>query len=137
MTDLCAVKSSSGISTKTTPEYQSQFIQSPGKTGLQNDPEELSNAAKLWRSVLGQAIRDVYHEDNARKEVIRWLDTDDFEVVCDYAEVDPVQMREQIASLCRLPLPLARKYGKMLRTFVMVGVHSPEPVRSGEAAVTP
>lgn len=62
--------------------------------------------------------------------MIRWLDTEDFEIICEYAEVEPVLMREQIASLCRLPLPLARKYGKLLRTFVMQGVHQPEPLRS-------
>lgn len=94
--------------------------------GLMGKPNELPPASLLWRAVLGQAIRDVYRNDNARREVIIWLKSKDFDEVCDYAEVEPMQMKEQIAALCRLPLPLAKKYGKKLRDHVMQGIHQPE-----------
>jgi hypothetical protein len=82
----------------------------------------------LWRSVLGQAIRDTYegHTGN-RSEVIRWLKTNDFEIVCDFAHVDADQMREQIATLITLPIPLAKKYGRILRMRVTEGVHNNDP----------
>lgn len=85
----------------------------------------------LWRAVLGQAIRDTYEgQQSARSEVIRWLKTKDFETVCDYAHVEPAQMQEQIATLLTLPIPLAKKYGRMLRLRVMEGVHCADTQRS-------
>ena len=69
---------------------------------------------------MGQAIRDVYQGDIAeRAEVIRWLRSNDFVVVCEYAHAEPEQMRQQIAALCELPISLAKKYGKMLRDKVV------------------
>ena len=77
---------------------------------------------------MGQAIRDVYEGNpNARLEVMHWLKSKDFEIVCDFAYVDADQMMEQIATLLTLPLPLAKKYGRILRLKVMEGVHNNDP----------
>lgn len=90
-----------------------------------NSAKEMTATALLWRSVLAQAVKDVYSGDTgARMEVIRWLKSEDFDVVCEFAEVDIPSMREQLASLIALPLPLARKYGKPLRDQIMVGIYN-------------
>lgn len=95
--------------------------------GLIGKAHELTSASILWRAVIAQAIVDIYGTEYHRNQVIRWLASKDFDEVCEYANIDTEQMREQIASLCRLPLPLAKKYGKMLRDCVMQGIHAPEP----------
>lgn len=90
---------------------------------------ELQSASLLWRAVLGQAIRDTYDLSlmNNRRDIIRWLKTPDFFTVCDMADVEATQMQEQIATLCTLSIPLAKKYGRMLRMRVMEGVHNNDP----------
>lgn len=106
---------------------QSQYTPTP-KTGIQGDVDSLPQASMLWRSVLAQAISDIYSgKPSHRNDVIHWLGEEDFNTVCDHAHVEPDQMREQIAALCRLPTPLAKKYGKMLRNFVMHGIHKADP----------
>lgn len=80
----------------------------------------LSSESLLWRACLGQAIRDLYsHDTRIRQEVIEWLVTPDFEEVCDYADVEPGGMREQLYNLARMPVALARKYGDDLRRKVV------------------
>ena len=78
----------------------------------------------LWRAVLAQAVRDTYCGGTGpRGEIIRWLKTKDFEIVCEFADVEPTSMREQIATLLTIPEPLAQKYGKLLRDKIMAGIH--------------
>lgn len=79
--------------------------------------------------MLGQAIRDTYDASliNNRRDIIRWLKTEDFFTVCDMADVEATQMQEQIATLCTLSIPLAKKYGRILRMRVMEGVHNNDP----------
>lgn len=87
-------------------------------------PDELPSISLMWRAVLAQAIRDIYSgSESERRDVLLWMKTKDFEIVCDYACVEPEQMMEQIASLAVMPAILARKYGKALRNHVMSGVH--------------
>lgn len=87
-------------------------------------PEELPSISLMWRAVLAQAIRDIYSgTPNERKDVLLWMQTDDFEIICDYACVEHTQMMDQMASLALMPCILARKYGKALRNHVMAGVH--------------
>jgi hypothetical protein len=69
--------------------------------------------------VLGQAIKDVYDtRERVRTETIAWLGTPDFEAVCHFADVEPDQMRNQMASLANLSRGLAMKYGQLLRMQV-------------------
>lgn len=86
--------------------------------------EELPSISLMWRAVLAQAIRDIYSgTPQERKDVLLWMRTEDFEIVCDYACVEYTQMMDQMASLAIMPAILARKYGKELRNHVMSGVH--------------
>lgn len=97
----------------------------PKKNPLISPARDLSQDQLLWRAVLAQSVRDIYGgEMKPRLEVIRWLKTKDFDTVCDCAEVEITSMREQLAALTALPVPLARKYGKLLRDKIMSGVHS-------------
>lgn len=84
-------------------------------------PEE----SLLWRAVLAQAIRDIYDlNENVRKEALRWIMSPDFQIVCDYAFVDPEDMKEQMANLSTLSRSLAKKYGSLLRSEVL---SNPDP----------
>jgi len=94
--------------------------------GLIGKSHEQSSQSLLWRAVIAQAIVDTYGQDRYRTKVIYWLNSPDFNEVCDYANVDSEQMRKQIASICTLPPPLAKKYGKMLRDQIMFGVFTAE-----------
>lgn len=83
---------------------------------LTNSPYDES---RLWRAVLGQAIRDIYDNNTrVRSRAIAWIETPDFPMVCDYADVEPDSMREQLVALANLSLGLARKYGQALRSEV-------------------
>ena len=85
---------------------------------------ELTSQSALWRAVLGQAIRDLYGTDNrARVEVLVWIKSRDFDTVCDFAFVEPQQMREQLLAISQLSPGLARKYGSELRHQVMEDVY--------------
>lgn len=69
--------------------------------------------------MLGQGVRDLYEGDGSlRSEVFTWMLTGDFDQVCDFANVHPRDMRRQLMALAALPLPLAKKYGKILRAKI-------------------
>ena len=79
----------------------------------------LTSESALWRSVLGQAIKDVYDtRARVRAETMAWLTTPDFEAVCHFADVEPDQMRSQMASLATLSRGVAMKYGQLLKMQV-------------------
>jgi hypothetical protein len=87
---------------------------SPG--GLIKSDHEQSSAYRLWRGVIGQSVRDIYEGDpKARAEVFVWLVSGDFDTVCTLANVHTADMREQMVALSDLPIPLAKKYGRVLR----------------------
>jgi hypothetical protein len=81
--------------------------------------DELPEEAALWRAVIAQAIRDLYDcsiiAPRLRREVLLWISSPDFEVVCLNASVPAFDVREQSISLASLPPSLAKKYGQMLR----------------------
>lgn len=92
--------------------------------GLIGSPQELASASKLWRSVLGQSVRDLYEGDpKHRKEVFVWLASNDFVTVCDLADVHAPDMREQLAALASLPEQLSKKYGRLLRAKITEDVY--------------
>jgi len=120
MTDACEGKSSVGGSTQTTRELKYELLRSRKAThGNYLTPVQL-----LWRSVLAQAIRDLYSSvPEDREETIAWLGSKDFIVVTEYADVEPENMLEQMTSLATMPTMLARKYGNILREEIMRGVY--------------
>ena len=73
----------------------------------------------MWRSVLAQGIKDIYdRNDKVRLEAIKWINSRDFETVCDFALVEPDSLREQLANLATLPINTARTYGIVIQSFV-------------------
>lgn len=124
LTNTKSSTSSKSASTETIDKFEASSSRAMSIPKAQ----ELQSASLLWRACLGQAIHDACDEHvGNRSEVIRWLKTNDFEVVCDFAHVDADQMREQIATLLTLPIPLAKKYGRILRMRVTEGVHNNDP----------
>jgi hypothetical protein len=74
--------------------------------------------------VLGQSVRDLYEGDERRrKEVFVWMTTDDFDTVCDFANVHSEDMLQQMMALSGLPLALAKKYGRLLRAKITEDVY--------------
>jgi hypothetical protein len=47
----------------------------------------------------------------------------DFEVVCDFANVHPRDMKEQMVTLSELPYLLAKKFGRQLRAKITEDVY--------------
>lgn len=86
--------------------------------GLIGETHELSSESALWRAVIAQSIRDIYRAEKVggemtlpyRMEVVEWINSPDYEVVCHLAFVDPVFMKEQIENLLAMPRRLAMKY---------------------------
>ncbi len=96
----------------------------PQRANTIEPAHDLSASSLMWRAVLAQSVRDIYGEEpKQRLDVIRWLKSRDFETVCDFAHVEVISMRQQMAALVALPIPLARKYGKILRDRIMDGIH--------------
>jgi hypothetical protein len=54
-----------------------------------------SSLLALWRSVIARALVDFIYDGQldrkvkARREVIEWLDSDDFSTVCALADIEP------------------------------------------------
>lgn len=112
-TDKSGRSTSTGDSTQTTQgqEYGS-FLWKPS--------EDFNSENFLWRAVIGQAIYDIYRgEDKHRREVFRWLKSEDFNIACDFAIIEPERLRDAMLNLFTLPKNLSIKYGQTLRQKVM------------------
>lgn len=82
---------------------------------------EIPTESLLWRAVLSQAIRDIYDSnERIRKAALRWILTPDFQTVCDYAFVEPESLKGQLANLAMLPRELAIKFGRELRSGIII-----------------
>lgn len=69
---------------------------------------------------MGQAVRDIYEGDpRARREVLIWTKSKDFEMVCECAYMHGEDMREQLHDLAKLSEGLAKKFGRMLRDRIV------------------
>lgn len=116
-TDRSSARPSNGASIPVIPEPKSPSLPCSRVTIQRTD--ELPEEAALWRAVIAQAIRDIYdstkHGPRYRREVMAWIASRDFDVVCDNAWVPAYDLREQIAALISLPASLARKYGQLLQ----------------------
>jgi hypothetical protein len=85
-------------------------------SGLIVSDLERSSESQLWRSVLGQTICDISDNDpRVRQDVFLWMCSEDFDIVCGFADVHVEDMREQLVRLSVLPPILAKKYGRSLR----------------------
>ena len=112
------------MSIGTIPEPSSEYQPTPHRERYTHGESLPYTESLLWRSCLGQCIRDLSSTNpREREDVLEWMASEDFAIVCEYAEVDPEQMKEQMSALAAMPLILARKYGHMLKVAVMRGVH--------------
>lgn len=74
---------------------------------LQDLPDSVfTPEQRLWISVVMQAAIDAASTHNRiRKEVVEWLGSDDFEVVCGAAGMSPVQVSHDINAILAADTP--------------------------------
>ena len=78
---------------------------------------EVESYIRLWRAVLDQVLQDLIYDGNGKEDkkahtsVIEWFENDqeDFNLVCDLADLDPVRTRKELNKLIR------RKHGNKNR----------------------
>ena len=59
-------------------------------------PEQLSEC-RLWRAVIAQSIYDLNKPDpKKRDEVVNWMESKDFDLVCSLALVEPDNVRKKL-----------------------------------------
>lgn len=84
-----------------------------------NSHPELSSEFRLWRAVVSQAISDVYLDNPRHKlEVLEWLETDDFEVVCDLADLNADFVAKSIRNIAESKPAIARFYGRKVKDVI-------------------
>tara|TARA_R100001163_G_C4928400_1_gene105441 strand:- start:276 stop:584 length:309 start_codon:yes stop_codon:yes gene_type:complete len=81
--------------------------------------QELSSECRLWRQVISQAISDAYLDDIKHKQnVFEWLDTDDFDFVCDLAFMEANRLKKFFLELQQLKPPIARFKGRKFKELI-------------------
>ena len=70
----------------------------------------------LWRAVLAQAISDTAIGDRVQRlEVARWIRTNDFVTVCNFADIDEEIIKDQVQNLLTMSSrPLRKHYSRIL-----------------------
>lgn len=69
--------------------------------------------------MISQAISDAYLDDpKHKKEVAEWIDSEDFEIVCDHAGVATPQMRDNIRTILQSKSAIARYKGRKLKDLI-------------------
>lgn len=77
---------------------------------------ELSSECRLWRQVISQAISDAYLDDIKQKEVVsEWINTQDFDTVCDLASVGANQMRKNFEEVLLMRPAIAKMKGRLIK----------------------
>ena len=63
---------------------------------IEATPEQLSEC-RLWRAVIAQSIYDLNKPDpKKRDEVVNWMESKDFDLVCSLALVEPDNVRKKL-----------------------------------------
>ena len=87
--------------------------------GLISGRPELSSEFRLWRSVISQAISDVYLDNPKHKlEVLEWVGTEDFETVCDLADLNPEFVAKAIRKIAEEKPAIARFNGREIKDII-------------------
>tara|TARA_S200002703_G_scaffold24605_1_gene21352 strand:+ start:246 stop:461 length:216 start_codon:yes stop_codon:yes gene_type:complete len=69
---------------------------------------------------MSQAISDAYLDDpKPKEEVIEWLESDDFEVVCDHAAINAERMKAHFYDILSAKPALARYKGRKLKDVIV------------------
>jgi hypothetical protein len=81
--------------------------------------QEQSSECRLWRQVISQAISDAYLDDQRNKiAVITWLETPDFDDVCDFAALHPEQTKKHFYKILESKPAIARFIGRKLKDAI-------------------
>ena len=87
--------------------------------GLIGTSQELLSECRLWRAVISQAISDAYlNEPKERWAVMEWIYTEDFETVCDLADIDARIMRDNFYYILQAKSAIARYEGRKLKDLI-------------------
>tara|TARA_E500000318_G_scaffold29279_1_gene29253 strand:+ start:3642 stop:3860 length:219 start_codon:yes stop_codon:yes gene_type:complete len=66
--------------------------------------------------VVSQAISDAYLEDlKQKKSVLEWINSPDFDTVCDLASLDTSKMKKNIIEILSMKPALAKMKGRLLK----------------------
>ena len=69
--------------------------------------------------MISQAISDAYLDDPKNKRnVIDWIDTEDFVSVCDHASVNPDFMKKKFKEILSMKPPIARFEGRRVKDLI-------------------
>jgi len=69
---------------------------------------------------MSQAISDAYLDDpKPKEEVIEWLRSDDFQVVCDLAAINAERMKRHFYEILSAKPALARFKGRKLKDVIV------------------
>jgi len=87
--------------------------------GLIGRGQELLSECRLWRAVISQAISDAYLSYEREKcEVEEWIKTEDFETVCDLADLDTDKMRNNFIYILNSKPAIAMFEGRKLKDLI-------------------
>lgn len=80
---------------------------------------ELMSESRLWNHVICQAISDSYLGGHHEKlSVARWVKSDDFEEVCDMAELNTDRLRGHMKQILTSKEVVARYLGERLKKVI-------------------
>ena len=87
--------------------------------GLIGKGLEQSSECHLWRAVISQAISDAYlNDEKDRFAVEQWLETEDFQTVCDLADICSSKMRDNFLHILNSKSAIARYEGRKLKDLI-------------------
>ena len=75
---------------------------------------------KLWRAVVSQAISDAYLDKTGtlRDEVLEWMESEDFEIVCDLAFINPDGLKKNINRIVDMNRSEAKHVGRQMKELI-------------------
>lgn len=79
--------------------------------GLISSAQDQSCYCALWRHVLAAQITDACSKKpSIKKGVYEWVNSRDFEITCDFAEIDRKWVRENLTRILAQPQPTLAKH---------------------------
>lgn len=103
---------------------------SAGGESIQAD-RELESMSTLWRHVLLQALKDIFHADlNIRRDVNSWFNSRaSVEQVCDFAMISSEDIADCVVAIYSMKTTDAEAYCRVLCKAILHGQRLPTPER--------
>ncbi len=80
---------------------------------------DLTSESRLWRKCLIRAIYDAaYGKPRRRVEILKWMQHEDFDVVCDYATVDPDYIHQRLCEMLCAPRAVRIVLSRQLKAAI-------------------